>query len=105
LRRVFFILTALLLAGCETGNGWVPGFGGSHFPRETVSANVQSPAAPMQRGVRTAQPTAAIVEHCRTVANGRASDARANGYSLEMEGIILDGTYKDCMGWDNRHGE
>lgn len=105
LRRVFFILTALLLAGCETGNGWVPGFDGAPAPRETANANVQAPPPPMRRSVSTGQPTEAIVEHCRNVANQRASDARANGYSLEMERFILDGTYKDCMAWDNQHGE
>jgi len=35
--------------------------------------------------------------YCRDVARQRAADARANGYSLELETSIFQGTYRDCI--------
>jgi hypothetical protein len=131
-RTILFIAAALLLAGCDTGEGWVPGDDGKYAqePAERPSSAppaplVYAPPAPAlaQAPVVQAPPTPIPAQtpaieaasatppaiplvntHCQAVAHQRAADARANGYSFEMEDLIYDGTYKDCVQWDSRHG-
>jgi hypothetical protein len=129
-RTFLFVAAALLLAGCDTGEGWVPGDDGkvSEAPAERPSPAppaplVEAPPAPMPQSPLVQAPPAQfpspppmqpasagpppiplVNTHCQAVARQRAADARANGYSFEMEDLIYDGTYKDCVQWDSRHG-
>jgi hypothetical protein len=92
-RRVIFVAAALLLSGCGTDEFFsrpIHYLTGGWRPRVTF-------AAPK------IQTTDAIDAHCREVADQRAMDARANRYSIEMEHIIYEGTYKDCVAWDSQH--
>jgi hypothetical protein len=34
----------------------------------------------------------------------RASDAAASGYENDMQKVVHDGVYKDCMSWKTAHG-
>ena len=131
MRTILFVAAAVLLAGCDTGEGWVPADDGKyaqapaerpapappaplvHAPPAPVIAQaplVQAPPAPflagppIQPASATPPPIPLINTHCQAVAHQRAADARANGYSFEMEDLIYDGTYKDCVQWDSRHG-
>lgn len=89
MRTIIFVAAAILLAGCETDDdSWRP----SHY----IANEERGPAAQPQT-VDT------IDLHCQGVARQRAADARANGYSLDMEKTIYDGTYKDCVAWDASH--
>lgn len=89
-RTIIFVAAAILLAGCQTDDDfWRP----SHY-----FANEQHESTAAQ-----AQPVDQIDSHCQAVARQRAADARANGYSLDMEKTIYDGTYQDCMAWDTSH--
>jgi len=126
-RSILFVGAALLLAGCgDTGEGWVPGDDGKYeapaarpAPEPLVQAPpapipqsplVEAPPAPvpspppMQPASASPPPIPLVNTHCQAVARQRAADARANGYSFEMEDLIYDGTYKDCVQWDSRHG-
>ncbi len=42
--------------------------------------------------------------HCSSVAELRASDAAASGYESDMQQIVHDSVYKDCMSWRVVHG-
>jgi hypothetical protein len=131
-RTILFVAAAVFLAGCDTGEGWVPGDDGKYAeapvarPSASPTPLVQAPPAPViEQGppvqappapvlaptpqrIQPASATAAAIPlvntHCQAVAHQRAADARANGYSFEMTDLIYDGTYKDCAQWDNRHG-
>jgi hypothetical protein len=135
-RAIAFVAAALLLSGCDTGEGWVPADDRTaelapptappamHAPNLStpmVSAPVASPSAPAPTARVVAAPVApapitppapiidagnaptnTIDTHCQAVARQRASDARANGYSFEMESTVYDGTYKTCVAWDTQ---
>jgi len=62
-------------------------------PPAPVYATTSAPAL-------TVAPYSTIDVHCQAVAHQRASDARANGYSFEMESTVYDGTYQACVAWD-----
>ena len=133
MNRAIFIAAALLLAGCETEDGWVPGE--SARTEQTQALPVRStapviaqtpivapppiiasaapppvvppppPAAPPPPDDMTAATEPPPVDaHCQAVAHQRSTDARANGYTFEMAQTIYDGTYRDCIAWDSQHG-
>ena len=131
MRTVIFVAVALLLCGCDTEDGWVPGENpGTGTPvafqhPAPMIASAPAPAmAPPPTVVAAAPPPAPVVapppppedevaavappgpydEHCKAVAHQRAADARANGYSFDMADEIYDGTFKDCLAWDTQHG-
>lgn len=60
-------------------------------PEET-SAAAASPAPPD------------IGAHCSSIAELRASDAAASGYENDVQKVVHDGVYKDCMSWQTAHG-
>jgi len=60
-------------------------------PQETPAA-AMSPVPPDIRA------------HCSSVAELRASDAAAGGYEDDMQKVVHDGVYKDCMSWQSTHG-
>jgi hypothetical protein len=91
LKSIVFVAAAVLLAGCDT-EGWVPG---------VDSNGAGQTAAPETSSSETSG--APVNAHCDQVARQRAADARANGYTLEMEDTIYQGTYRDCVAWDSRH--
>lgn len=98
MRTIIFVAATLLLAGCETGEGWVPGL--------DAQAVQQPPPQPPQPSTPAPEEGAAanpVNAHCDAVARQRAADARANGYSFKMETVVYDGTYKDCVAWDSEH--
>jgi hypothetical protein len=91
LRILVVAASLLLLAGCETsGDGW------------RILGDQQARAVPTS-GATTADRS--FDAHCVAVARQRATDARANGYSIEMEDTIYQGTYKDCVAWDAQHAQ
>lgn len=45
-----------------------------------------------------------IRAHCASIAESRASDAAASGYENDMQKVVHDGAYKDCMSWQTAHG-
>jgi hypothetical protein len=138
-RTIIFVAAALLLCGCETGDGWVPGENTATEPvaiphvahvtsritppvvasaplaapppivaaPPVVAAApvvVPRPVAPPAAEVAAVAPPSPYNAHCKAVAHQRAADARANGYTFDMADVIYDGTYKDCLAWDTRHG-
>jgi len=46
-----------------------------------------------------------IGAYCSSVAGSRADDAAANGYEGDMQQVVHDGVYKDCMSWQTAHGD
>lgn len=88
--RTFIAIAALvLLAGCESnGDGW-------RAYHDMTGAEPER-ATP----VKTAS---TLDAHCVEVAKQRSMDARENGYSIEMEDTIYQGTYSDCAAWDAQH--
>lgn len=133
-RTIAFVAVALLLAGCETGEGWVPA--DDRMPQNAPIATQPPPPVPIAGAPRLAQssppvaiapvapapvaarpmaprppvtttvapaPVKTVDAHCQAVAHQRASDARANGYSFEMESTVYDGTYQACVAWDTHH--
>lgn len=90
MRTIIFVAVAIMLAGCETDyDSWRPSHSAANEQREPIAAQ--------------AQPAENVDSHCQAVARQRAADARANGYRLDMETTIYDGTYKDCVAWDSSH--
>jgi hypothetical protein len=131
LRTIIFVAAALLLSGCETEEGWVPGE--SHVSeRPQLAAHIASapsivtttapasvvappPPAPVTEAppppaetqapqIAAAPVPNAVDAHCQAVAHQRAADAHANGFSFKMADVIYEGTYKDCVAWDAQHG-
>lgn len=130
-KTILFVAASLLVAGCETDSGWVPGETAvSEQPHLAVPPRAAPAPAPV---VTTAPPAIAtppaapppeppadvpqpqpqiasapvpnlVDAHCRAVAHQRAADAHANGFSFEMSDIVYDGTYKDCVAWASQHG-
>jgi hypothetical protein len=92
--RIFVVVAALLLlAGCEAnGSGWRSDYHSTN--------DEQTSAAP---SAATTRPSMPVDAHCVAVARQRAMDARENGYDVDMEDTIYQGTYKDCAAWDARH--
>jgi len=125
-RTIIFVSAALLLAACETEDGWVPGESPAPVQRTapaaaSIPAPVVAPApvaeispfvapqpvapAPVAAPDVTAAETPSPYDaHCKAVAHQRAADARANGYSFDMADAVYNGTYKDCVTWDRQHG-
>jgi hypothetical protein len=116
-RTILFVAAAVLLAACDTGAGWVPDDNGKYAhapppPRPNVVAQAPLTSPPPsvpppeihRASIAPAPPVPLVNTHCQAVARQRAADARANGYSFEMEDAVYDGTYKDCVEWDSRHG-
>jgi hypothetical protein len=107
-RPIIFLVVAVLLAGCETESGWIPHAEKPDSPPPPSAASVETAPlqAPPQRSAASAETTSPEqVARCHSVARQRAADARANGFSLEMEHAIFEGTLKDCLSWDAEHGE
>jgi hypothetical protein len=50
-----------------------------------------------------AAPAPAADAHCRAVAAQRADDARASGMDSDMQQIVRDGTFRNCMAWQMAH--
>jgi len=102
-RTIALVAAALLLAGCEADDGWMPGDNPAVAPAppaETAPAMAPPPTA----DETPTGPVNAIDAHCQAVAQQRAADARANGYSFKMESTVYNGTYQECVEWDARHG-
>jgi len=90
LRIVIVVAAAAFLFGCETDDEYWPPFHDS-AGNSPAQSEASSPATPPYDA------------HCHAVAHQRAADARANGYSIEMEETVYQGTYKDCMSWESQH--
>lgn len=46
-----------------------------------------------------------ISAHCSSVAKLRVNDAAASGYERDVQQVVHDGVYKDCMSWRITHRE
>jgi hypothetical protein len=92
--RIFIAVAAfLLLAGCETDEDfWRP----YHY----LAGDERAGAEQNARATKTSR---SYDTKCVAVARQRALDARENGYDIDMENTIYQGTYKDCVAWDSRH--
>jgi phospholipid-binding lipoprotein MlaA len=42
--------------------------------------------------------------YCSSVAESRSRDAAAGGYESDVQQVVHDSVYKDCMGWKIAHG-
>jgi hypothetical protein len=51
-----------------------------------------------------AMPTTVRNAHCQSVANIRADDAAAAGQDREIQQIVREGTYANCVAWQAAHG-
>lgn len=90
MKTFVFVAVAIVLAGCGTDDeSWLPSRHSANAPHDSATAQTQ--------------PVNQVDVHCRAVAHQRAADARANGYSFDMETTIYDGTYKDCVAWYANH--
>ena len=69
-------------------------------------ADVRLAAQQSQETVSSAAPSDSqdVGGHCSSVAALRASDAAASGYESDMQKIVRDSVYKDCMSWRVVHG-
>ncbi|MGH6887580.1 MAG: MlaA family lipoprotein [Rhizomicrobium sp.] len=45
-----------------------------------------------------------MVAQCSSVAELRANDAAAGGYHTDIQQVVHDGAYKDCLNWKTSHG-
>lgn len=91
MRPTIIIAALLLLGGCQSG-------GKPWQPYRDLVGDSGNDTAPSQADTNSDA-------HCVSVAKQRALDARVNGYSLEMETAVYQGTYKDCAAWDAQHSE
>jgi hypothetical protein len=78
-------------------------------PAAPASVAASTPAEPPQvtaaLGVRPDLPhvSPAAEAHCKSVAQQRKQDAEANGYEDDLQQQVFDGTYKNCMEWEEKH--
>lgn len=74
-------------------------------PQSISPSQIQPPAPPpSQTFVSTsATPAPAINEHCRSLANQRASDGQYMGMDEDAQKQEYDRTYADCATWDAAH--
>jgi hypothetical protein len=52
----------------------------------------------------SAMPTTARNAHCQSVANTRADDVAAAGQDREIQQVVREGTYANCVAWQAAHG-
>ena len=82
---VIFSAAALLL-GCSTSSGpW--------RPMHDFPGRDEPPSMPLS----------AVDRECRSVAQQRAHDARANGFDQKTADDIFEGTLQDCLTWHAKH--
>jgi hypothetical protein len=60
-------------------------------------------AAPSPVAPQSATEQTSGSEDCNTVAAARAADAAANGYGDDLQQVVHDKTYADCMAWNAAH--
>jgi hypothetical protein len=66
---------------------------------------VSSTGAAPASGAPSQMPGANTINaHCEAVAKSRADDAAANGKDDELQKAVHDGTYANCVAWENTHG-
>jgi hypothetical protein len=75
--------------------------GGSSLTPATRQKPAFAPAAPV---VPAAPANEGPDAHCDSVAKTRAGDAAASGVGRELQKIIRQGTYANCLAWDTAHG-
>jgi hypothetical protein len=51
----------------------------------------------------SAMPTTARNAHCQSVANTRADDVAAAGQDREIQRVVREGTYANCVAWQAAH--
>lgn len=90
MKPIVAIAALLLLGGCQSG-------GKPWQPYRDLTGDDGNDAAATRADTYSD-------EHCVAVAKQRAQDARVNGYSVEMETAVYQGTYRDCAAWDAQHG-
>ena len=73
-RFIVLIAALTLLSGC----------GHTDETQSNPTTNVEHEALPAD-------------SHCQAVARQRANDARANGYSLQIEDSVFSEAYQDCV--------
>lgn len=82
---------AVLLAGCQTDEDFMRPFhavfGSGPPPKFTPEATSQSP----------------FDARCRELAQERADDARFRNYDAAVQNTVFQGTYKDCIAFDEQH--
>lgn len=64
----------------------------------TAEIEAESSPAP------SAMPTAVRNAHCQSIANTRADDAAAAGQDHEIQQVVREGTYANCVAWQAAHG-
>jgi hypothetical protein len=76
------------------------------LPQQPPVAGGAILATGMTAPTALAQPSAAssINARCEAVAKSREDDAAANGKDDELQKAVHDGTYANCVAWDNAHG-
>jgi phospholipid-binding lipoprotein MlaA len=70
--------------------------------------NVRLAAREASQGRMVASTSASVAPqdtgaYCASVAQTRADDAAANGYKPDMQQVVHDGVYKDCVSWQTTH--
>lgn len=103
MKLIVILGAVLLLTGCGLDDGgWLGPEGPSTGQESVAGPAAEAPAAQAVPAPAQAA-SASIAAHCRTVAQQRADDGLANGYSMETSHTIFEGTYRDCVTWDQQH--
>jgi hypothetical protein len=79
----------------------MPGAAGAASPMAPQSPPPEDASASASVATTTAQSVGN--EDCRAVATARADDAAANGYDDDLQQVVHDKTYADCMAWNAAH--
>ncbi len=67
------------------------------------SSAAEQPAPSPPAAPRGAPEQTSASEDCNAVAAARAADAAANGYGEDLQQVVHDKTYADCMAWNAAH--
>ena len=65
------------------------------------AAQIEAESSPAS----SAPPTTVRNAHCQSVANTRADDVAAAGQDREIQQVVREGTYANCVTWQAAHGE